>query len=289
MTNFTTFNLEVRDGIAIATFSRPEKMNTFTGVKMAEMISLFDQADKDDSIRAVIITGSGRAFCAGADLSAGGDTFDSSKRERPREYVVNGVQRDGGGLLTLRIFHSLKPVIAAVNGAAVGVGVTMQLAMDFRLASTEARFGFVFSRRGIAPEACSTWFLPRLVGVPTALEWLYSGRVFGADEAKAAGLVQSVHAPDQLLPAAIDLAHRVTDKSAPVSVAVARQMLWRNMGAPHPMYAHHAESRAIQTRGASADVREGVTAFLEKREPKFVNRVSDEMPDLFPDPELEFR
>jgi enoyl-CoA hydratase/carnithine racemase len=289
MPDFTTFNLEVRDGIAIATFSRPDKMNTFTGTKMAEMISLFDLTDRDDTVRAVIVTGSGRAFCAGADLGAGGDTFDSSKRERPKEYVVNGVQRDGGGLVTLRIFRSLKPVIAAVNGAAVGVGVTMQLPMDFRLASTEARFGFVFSRRGIAPEACSTWFLPRLVGVPTALEWLYSGRVFGADEAKAAGLVQSLHAPDELLPAAIDLARRITDKTAPVSVAVARQMLWRNMGQSHPMYAHHADSRAIQSRGASADVREGVTAFLEKREPKFVNRVSDEMPDLYPDPEPEFR
>jgi enoyl-CoA hydratase/carnithine racemase len=172
MPDFTTFNLEVRDGIAIATFSRPDKMNTFTGTKMTEMISLFDLTDRDDTVRAVIVTGSGRAFCAGADLGAGGDTFDSSKRERPKEYVVNGVQRDGGGLVTLRIFRSLKPVIAAVNGAAVGVGVTMQLPMDFRLASTEARFGFVFSRRGIAPEACSTWFLPRLVGVPTALDWL---------------------------------------------------------------------------------------------------------------------
>jgi enoyl-CoA hydratase/carnithine racemase len=289
MSDFTTFNLEVRDGIAIATFSRPDKMNTFTNVMMTELIALFDQTDKDDSIRAVIVTGSGRAFCAGADLGSGGGTFDPSKRDLSREIVVNGIRRDGGGRVALRIFNSLKPVIAAVNGAAVGVGATMQLPMDFRLASTEARYGFVFARRGIAPEACSSWFLPRLVGVPTALEWIYSGRVFGADEAKAAGLVQSVHKPDELLPAAIDLARRATDKSAPVTVAVSRQLIWRMLGAPHPMIAHRADSRAINSRGASADVREGIASFMEKRDPKFVNSVANEMPDLFTDPEPEFR
>jgi enoyl-CoA hydratase/carnithine racemase len=289
MTDFTTFTLEKRDGIAIVTFSRPEKMNTFTNVTMVELISLFDLTDKDDAIRAVIVTGSGRAFCAGADLGSGGGTFDPAKRDMSREIVVNGVRRDGGGRVALRIFQSLKPVIAAVNGAAVGVGATMQLPMDFRLASTEARYGFVFARRGIAPEACSSWFLPRLVGVPTALEWIYSGRVFGADEAKAAGLVQSVHKPDELLPAAIDLAHRVTDKSAPVSVAVSRQMVWRMLGAAHPMDAHRADSRAINARGASADVREGISSFMEKRDPKFTNSVANELPDLFTDPEPEFR
>jgi enoyl-CoA hydratase/carnithine racemase len=289
MTDFTTFTLEKRDGIAITTFSRPEKMNTFTNVMMLELIALFDQTDADDSVRAVIITGSGRAFCAGADLGRGAGTFDVNSRDMSREITENGVRRDGGGRVTLRIFNSLKPVIAAVNGAAVGVGATMQLPMDFRIASTEARYGFVFARRGIAPEACSSWFLPRLVGVPTALEWIYSGRVFGADEAKAAGLVQSVHKPEDLLPAAIDFAHSITDKSAPVSVAVSRQMVWRMLGAPHPMDAHRADSRAIQTRGASADVREGISSFLEKREAKFVNSVATELPELFTDPEPQFR
>ncbi len=289
MTDFTTFTVENRDGIAIVTFSRPEKMNTFTSVMMIELISLFDQTDKDDSVRAVIVTGSGRAFCAGADLGSGGGTFDPSKRDMSRELIVNGVRRDGGGRVSLRIFNSLKPVIAAVNGAAVGVGATMQLPMDFRIASTEARYGFVFARRGIAPEAASSWFLPRLVGVPTALEWIYSGRVFGADEAKAAGLVQSVHKPDDLLPAAIDFAHSITDKSAPVSVAISRQMVWRMLGAPHPMDAHRADSRAINSRGASADVREGISSFMEKRDAKFVNSVATELPELFTDPDPEFR
>ena len=287
MTEFTQLKLEITNGIAVATFTRPEKMNTFNTIMMKEMIRLFDVTDADDSVRAVIITGSGKAFCAGADLGRGPDTFDYRKREAASEGVVNGVRRDGGGLLTLRIFKSLKPVIAAVNGAAVGVGVTMQLPMDFRLASTAARFGFVFARRGIVPEACSSWFLPRLVGMPQALEWIYSGRVFDAAEAKSAGLVQSVHAPEDLVPAAVELAHKVTDKSAPVAVACARQMLWRMLAATHPMDAHRLDSRGIQSRGASADVREGVAAFLEKRDAAYPNRVSTDMPDIFlPDPEF---
>jgi enoyl-CoA hydratase/carnithine racemase len=289
MTDYTTFTVDKRDGIAIVTFSRPEKMNTFNGVMMLELISLFDDTDKDDSVRAVIITGSGRAFCAGADLGPGGGTFDPNQRDMSREIIVNGVRRDGGGRVSLRIFQSLKPVIAAVNGAAVGVGATMQLPMDFRLASTEARYGFVFNRRGIAPEAASSFFLPRLVGVPQALEWMYSGRVFGAEEAKAAGLVRSVHKPDELLPAAIEFAHSITDKSAPVSIAVTRQMVWRMLGASHPMDAHRADSRAINARGAASDVREGISSFMEKRDPKFTNSVANEMPDLFTDPEPEFR
>src|SRR5689334_10717067 len=207
MSGFTTFTVENRDGVAIATFSRPEKMNTFNAVMMDELIALFDQTDSDDTVRSVIITGSGKAFCAGADLGSGGSTFDPARRDMSRELVVNGIRRDGGGRVSLRIFRSLKPVIAAVNGAAVGVGATMQLPMDFRLASTEARYGFVFNRRGIAPEAASSFFLPRLVGVPQALEWMYSGRVFGAEEALKAGLVRSVHKPDELLPAAIEFAH----------------------------------------------------------------------------------
>jgi enoyl-CoA hydratase/carnithine racemase len=288
MTDFTQFTLKIDNGIALATFSRPEKMNTFSPAMMTEMIELFDLTDADDAVRAVIVTGSGRAFCAGADLGTGGDKFNYKKRDASREDIVNGVRRDGGGRVSLRIYKSLKPVIAAVNGAAVGVGATMQLPMDFRIASTAARYGFVFSRRGIVPEACSSWFLPRLVGVPTALDWLYSGRVFDASEAREKGLVQSLHAPEDLVPAAIELAHRVTEKSAPVSIAVSRQMIWQMMGAPHPMYAHRIDSRGIQTRGASTDVKEGIESFMQKRDAVFPNTVSADMPDIFPHDEPQF-
>lgn len=279
MAEFQTLEYRVVDGIAIATFSRPDKMNTFNVAMMDDMLRLFDMTDADDAVRAVIVTGSGRAFCAGADLGSGGDTFDYAARKSP-DIEVNGARRDGGGRVTLRIFRSLKPVIAAVNGASVGIGATMQLPMDARLASTEARFGFVFARRGITPEACSSWFLPRLVSIPRALDWVYSGRIFGAEEAMAAGLVQSVHAPEDLLDAAIAYAHMLTDNSAPVSVAVSRQLIWQNMGAPHPMFAHRIDSRAIQERGKSADVREGIAAFLEKRPAHYPDRVSGNMPDL---------
>jgi len=289
MSEFTIFTLDKQDGVAIATFSRPDKMNTFNATMMLELIALFDQTDKDDSIRAVIITGSGRAFCAGADLGAGGGTFDPARRDLSREIIVNGVRRDGGGRVSLRIFKSLKPVIAAVNGAAVGVGATMQLPMDFRLASTEARYGFVFNRRGIAPEAASSFFLPKLVGVSQALEWMYSGRVFGAEEALKAGLVRSIHEPGKLLSDAIEFAHTLTDKTAPVSVAVTRQMVWNMLGASHPMDAHRADSRAINLRGAASDVREGIASFQEKRDPKFTNSVANEMPDLGIAEEPEFK
>jgi enoyl-CoA hydratase/carnithine racemase len=288
MTDFTQFKLEIDKGVAVVTFNRPDKMNTFNPLVMTEMIRLFDLTDADDSIGAVVITGSGKAFCAGAELGvAGGDTFNYNKRDNSREEIINGVRRDGGGRVTLRIFNSLKPVIAACNGAAVGVGATMQLAMDFRLASTAARYGFVFARRGIVPEACSSWFLPRLVGVPTALEWIYSGRVFDAQEAKDKGLVQSLHAPDDLMPAAMEFARKLTEKTAPVAVAVSRRMVWTMLGAPHPMYAHRIDSRGIQTRGASADVKEGVESFMQKRDANFPNKVSSDMPDIFP-PEPEF-
>ena len=226
MTDFTMFDYKVTDGVAVATFNRPDKMNTFTPVVMREMIELFDKTESDDAVRAVVVTGSGRAFCAGAELGiAGADTFNYNKRAASEEIITNGFRRDGGGRVTLRIYRSLKPVIAAVNGAAVGVGATMQLPMDFRLASTGAKFGFVFARRGITPEACSAWFLPRLVGMQTALDWVYSGRVFDAHEAKDSGLVHSLHGPDDLLPAALELAHRVTEKSAPVSIAQSRPVI----------------------------------------------------------------
>jgi enoyl-CoA hydratase/carnithine racemase len=283
MSNFETIRLEVEDGIATLTLNRPDKLNAFNTLMMQEMIAAFDQTDADDSVRVVIVTGAGRAFCAGADLSAGAATFDYSTRggEDKEARTLDGVQRDGGGLLTLRIYDSLKPVIAAVNGPAVGVGVTMQLAMDIRMASTDARYGFVFSRRGINPEACSSWFLPRLVGIQTALEWCYSGRVFPAQEALEKGLVRSLHAPEDLLPAARALAREIADNTAPVSIALTRQLIWRMAGATHPMEAHMADSRGIQARGAMPDAKEGVTSFLEKRLPQYPDRVSTDLPNIW--------
>ena len=277
--DFEDIKLEIADGIATVTLHRPDKMNAFTGRMMHEMIAAFDTTDADDDVRAVIVTGSGKAFCAGADLSGGGSTFS-----RGGSDVVDksGVPRDGGGLLTLRIFDSLKPVIRASNGAGVGVGATMTLPMDIRLASDTARFGFVFARRGIVPEACSSYFLPRVVGIQRAAEWVYTGRLFGAEEARDAGLVRSVHAGDDLLGVARELAREIADNTAPVSVALARRMLWRMLGAAHPMDAHRADSRGMQVRGRSADAAEGVTSFLEKRPPRFVDRVSDGLPDILP-------
>ncbi|MFN0162901.1 MAG: crotonase/enoyl-CoA hydratase family protein [Burkholderiales bacterium] len=284
MNSLETLRYEVADGIATVTLNRPEKLNAFNTRMRDELIAVFDATDADDAVRAVIITGAGRGFCAGADLSAGGKTFDyQARREAAREDMrVGDVYRDGGGLVTLRMYRSLKPVIGAINGAAVGIGVTMQLPMDMRLASTEARFGFVFARRGITPEAASTWFLSRLVGMQTALEWCMTGRVFGAQEALDRGLVRSLHAPDELLPAARALAREIADNTAPVSVAMSRQMLWRMAAAPHPMMAHRVDSRSIQARGRSADAREGVSAFLEKRRPTYPDRVSTGMPEFFP-------
>ena len=279
-----TLLYRVEDGIATVTLNRPDKLNAFTARMRDELIAVFDETDADDAVRAVIVTGAGRAFCAGADLSSGGQTFDYAARQEAArdENLVHGVYRDGGGMTTLRIFRSLKPVIGAINGAAVGIGMTMQLPMDIRLASVDARFGFVFARRGITPEAASSWFLPRLVGMQTALEWCFTGRVFGADEALARGLVRSVHAAADLLPAARSLAREIADNTAPVSIALTRQMLWRMAGAEHPMQAHRVDSRAIQARGRSADAREGVGSFLAKRAPVYPDRVSSDMPEFFP-------
>jgi enoyl-CoA hydratase/carnithine racemase len=282
---------EVADGIATITLDRSDRMNAFTGRMMWELLDAFDQVDADDEVRAVIVTGAGRAFCAGADLSGGGATFDA--REGGAEVGVGGddessgtnpIPRDGGGRVTLRMFDCLKPVIGAINGNAVGVGMTMQLPMDVRLVSTAAtKLGFVFARRGITPEACSSWFLPRIVGISQAMEWVASGRLFDAAEGVAAGLYRSSHDPDDLLPAARALAVSMTEATAPVSVALSRQLLWRMLGAAHPMDAHRADSRGIYFRGQSADTREGVTSFLEKRPAVFPDRVSTDLPDLFPD------
>ena len=278
-----------RDGGAmIITLQRPEAMNAFTAQMMHELIAALDEADADDSVRAVIFTGSGeRAYCAGADLSGGAATFDYDKHSGEGDSPVNAdgsvnwshpLVRDGGGQLTMRIFAAKKPVIGAINGAAVGIGVTMTLPMDMRLASTNARFGFVFARRGIVPEAGSSWFLPRLVGIPTALDWCMSGRIFGAEEAYKAGLAQSLHEPGALVDAALALADKLTSASSPVSIAATRRMLWRMAGAPHPNVAHRWDSRMIFVRGRSGDAAEGVTSFLEKRAAQFPNKVSSEYP-----------
>jgi enoyl-CoA hydratase/carnithine racemase len=278
---FETLLVDISDGIMTLTLNRPTRLNAFTETMAHELIAAFDQADDDDAVRVVIVTGAGRAFCAGADLGSGGDTFDRAAHGRGDD-PADPRNRDGGGTVTLRIFKCLKPVIAAVNGPAVGIGATMQLAMDIRMASDAARFGFVFARRGIVPEAASSFFLPRIVGMGQALEWCFTGRVFGAEEALKGGLVRSLHAPDALLPAAIALAREIADNTAPVSVAMTRQMLWRMAAARDPMEAHRVDSRAIFARGASADAREGVTSFLEKRPAVYPDRVSSDMPSFFP-------
>jgi enoyl-CoA hydratase/carnithine racemase len=284
LTKLETLLYSVKDGIATITLNRPERMNAFTTLMRDELVAVFDETDADDAVRAVIVTGAGRAFCAGADLSSGGKTFDyAARNDAARDaHRVGDIYRDGGGIVTLRIFKSLKPVIGAINGAAVGIGVTMQLPMDIRIASTDARFGFVFARRGITLEAASSWFLSRLVGMQTALEWCFTGRVFEAQEALDRGLVRSLHASPNLLPAALGLAREIADNTAPVSIALTRQLLWRMAGAEHPMQAHRIDSRAIQARGQSDDAREGVNSFLEKRQPVYPNKVSSDMPAFFP-------
>ncbi|HJQ84656.1 MAG TPA: crotonase/enoyl-CoA hydratase family protein, partial [Candidatus Binatia bacterium] len=265
---------EVADALLTITLHRPEKLNAFTPRMMRELLDAFDRADADDAVRVVIVTGAGRAFCAGADLSGGGGTFAA-----PDAVTVH---RDGGGLVALRIYESKKPVIAAINGPAVGVGITMTLPMDVRIATTTARIGFVFARRGIVPEACSSWFLPRVVGIAQAAEWVFTGRVFPAEEALAARLVSRVVAPEALLDTARALGREIADNTSAMSVALARQLLWRGLAADDPMEAHRADSRCIQWMGRSADAAEGVTAFLEKRPPRFTLRPSTDMPDFYP-------
>ena len=276
--DFEEIRYELDGHVATITLDRPDRLNAFTVTMARELIAAFDAADADDAVRAVIVTGAGRGFCAGADLGGGAGTFDW----RERQEDGGRVPRDTGGRVSLRIFESTKPVVAAINGPAVGVGITMTLPMDVRLAAEVAKIGFVFARRGIVPEACSSWFLPRVVGISRAMEWVASGRVFRAEEALAAGLVRSVHPADDVLPAAKALADEIATSAAPVSVAVSRRLLWTRLGARHPMEAHRADSRALFSRGQSADAAEGVTSFLEKREPDFPDRVSHGLPELFP-------
>ena len=274
---FEEIRYEVADQMLTLTLHRPERLNAWTQNMGRELIEAFDRADADDDIRVIIVTGEGRGFCAGADLGSGGDTFDWRQREREAD-----VPRDGGGRFALRVFASTKPVIAAINGPAVGVGATMTLPMDIRLAAEDARIGFVFARRGIVPEACSSWFLPRVVGISRAMEWVATGRVFSAQEGLEGGLLRSLHPAGELLEAANELAREIAENTAPVSVALARRMLWTMLGAEHPMLAHRADSRGMFYRGQSADAREGVTAFLEKRLAVFPDLVSDGLPEILP-------
>ena len=274
--SFETIRYAVDDGVCTLTLHRPDKLNAVTATMIDELIAAFDRIDADDAVRAIIVTGAGRAYCAGADLSGGGKTFERDGSRSATEH------RDGGGRVTLRLFDLKKPVIAAINGPAVGFGVTMTLAMDVRLASTTARFGFVFSRRGVVPEACSTWFLPRIVGIAQAAEWVYTGRVFDANEALRGRLVSRVLDAEALLPAAHALAREIADNTSAVSVALSRQMMWKLLGADHPMAAHRLDSQGMFWTGRSADAYEGVTSFVEKRPAKFTLKPSTDMPPFYP-------
>ncbi len=277
--DYEQIRYDVDGPVLTLTLSRPDKLNAFTLRMMHEMIDAFDRADADDAVRVIIVTGAGRAFCAGADLSGGSGAFDHSAGSKP---LTIDTHRDGGGLLTLRIFESKKPVIAAINGPAVGVGITMTLPMDVRIAAAGSRMGFVFAKRGIVPEACSSWFLPRLVGISRAAEWVYTGRVFAAEEALAAGLVSRVVTPEALLETARALAREMAEGTSAMSIALSRQLLWRMLGADHPMEAHKVDSRCIFWMGQGADAHEGVASFLEKRPPRFTLRPSADMPEFYP-------
>ena len=282
---FETIKYEVKDKILTITLNRPDRLNAFTGQMMNDLISAFDSASNDDEVRVVIVTGEGRGFCAGADLGAGEATFN--RDENPRAKKTDDKEnlewlRDGGGRTTLAIYDCSKPIIAAINGPAVGVGVTMTLPMDIRLASEEAKFGFVFARRGLVPEAASSWFLPRIVGISKSLEWTFSGKVFDAQEALNGGLIRSIHSKDSLLDEAKKIANEIIENTSPVSVSMTRQMLWKMLGADHPMEAHKVDSRAIYELGKGEDTKEGVNSFLEKRPPEFPSKVSKDMPDFYP-------
>ncbi len=283
---FSEIRYDVEDGVCTVTLNRPDRLNAVTTTMLRELGEAWDSADTDDSVRAVVVTGAGRAFCAGADLGAGGATFNYAERKGgPGAHAhaeTAEEHRDGGGTVTLRIFDMKKPVIAAINGPAVGFGITLTLPMDIRIASASARIGFVFARRGVVPEACSTWFLPRLVGISQAAEWIYTGRVFGAEEALAGRLVSRVVAPDALVPTARALAREIADNSSAISVTLARQMMWKLLGADHPMDAHLLDSQAMFWTGRSADAREGIAAFLEKRPARFPLRPSADLPPFYP-------
>lgn len=287
---YSTLDYQVKDRILTITLNRPDKLNAFTVTMANELIDAFNSASIDDDIGAIIVTGAGRAFCAGMDLSVGGNVFglDESMSPTPEELtqrfedpdMVSGV-RDTGGRVSLAIYQCNKPVIGAINGVAVGVGATMTLAMDVRLMADTARMGFVFGKIGIVPEACSTWFLPRLVGISQALDWVYTGELIKADVAVDAGLAWAAYPADALLQAAEDLARSYITNRSPVGIALARQMMLRNAALPHPVEAHKVESLAVFYT-SQGDGKEGIQAFLDKRDPQFSARVSSDLPDVFP-------
>src|SRR4051812_2325767 len=279
MSDYAEIRYDASDNVVTITLHRPDALNAFTPVMKREMLDALDRADSDDDTRVVIVTGAGRAFCAGADLSHGGDTFDYKRRDG----TATEAPRDGGGEVSLRVYEMRKPVIAALNGSAVGVGITMTLPMDVRIVAENAKLGFVFARRGVVPEAASSWFLPRLVGPSQAAEWLFTGRVFDAPEALRGGLVHSVHPAGKVVDVARGLAREIADNAAPVSVALARQLMWRGLAFDSPYVSHVADSRAMHLTGQAADVREGIAAFLEKRPAEFPGRISTDLPDVFAD------
>jgi enoyl-CoA hydratase/carnithine racemase len=278
---YETLLYDLDGPVLTVTLNRPEKLNAYTAVMGAELADAFQRADQDDAVRVVIVTGAGRGFCAGADISGGASAFDATA-EGSVAFQAEGRPRPTGGGFVGAIYSCRKPSIAAINGPAVGVGATLTLPMDIRIAAEGAKIGFIFARRGLVPEAGSAWFLPRLVGLPTALRWCLTGRLLSATEARDGGLVSEVTPADGLLARARDLALEIADNTAPVSVALARQMLWRFSGEPDPSGALAVDGRLSMILGAGPDVREGVSAFLEKRPPRFPGRVSRDMPDLYP-------
>ena len=285
--NFETIIFTEKNSLALITLNRPEKLNAFNQVMLSEMLEAFDYIDKKDSIRAVILAGAGRAFCAGADLSAGEKTFDT-EFDNSKKYTED-FRRDSGGILTLRMYRCLKPIVVACNGAAVGVGATMQLAADIRIASTSSKFSFPFAKRGIAPDACSSWFLPKIVGISKALEWSYSGELLDASDAYEAGLVSYLVEPSELMDKAIQIANKLIKESSPVSIALTRQMMWSLSSTSTPEEAHIIDSKVIDSRGSSGDAAEGVMSFLEKRNADYPNKISSDMPSIFPWIESKFK
>jgi enoyl-CoA hydratase/carnithine racemase len=272
--NYRTINWDIESGVLTLTLNRPDKLNAFNSLMLSELLNALNQADQRDDVRAIIVTGAGKGFCSGADLSSGDESFEKMGTQESH--------RDGGGVLSLKIYNCQKPLIAAINGAAVGVGATMLLPMDIRIASETARFGFVFARRGIVPEACSSWFLPRVVGISKALQWSFSGRIFDANEALQSGLISEVVKQDVLLRKAKEIAKEIAQNTSAVSVALTRQMMWKMLGEQHPMAAHRIDSKGVFALGRSMDAREGVNSFLEKRSANFTDRVSSDMPDFYP-------